>query len=61
MCQARTSKIGSDAEEDDEQGSKRQQPDLDKLYKPVGIQVISAAFVCAHEKEQKRKAAKGIR
>lgn len=38
-----------------------QKPDLDKLYKPVGIQAISAATVCHREQEQKKKAAKAGR
>lgn len=34
-------------------------PELDKLYKPVGIQAVSAATTCSREQELKKKAAKG--
>ncbi|WP_321342477.1 hypothetical protein [Breoghania sp.] len=32
-----------------------QKPDLRKLYKPVGIQAITAAMVCHRELQQKKK------
>ncbi|PTW62160.1 hypothetical protein C8N35_101197 [Breoghania corrubedonensis] len=45
-------------EANDNQQDADQKPDLDKLYKPVGIQAISAATVCFKEMEQRKKAAK---
>lgn len=33
-------------------------PDLDRLYKPVGIQAISAATTCAKEQAARKPAAK---
>ncbi|MEI2384190.1 hypothetical protein [Breoghania sp. JC706] len=48
--------MSKEANDNRQQGD--QKPDLDKLYKPVGIQAISAATVCYKEREQRKNAGK---
>ncbi|WP_319772305.1 hypothetical protein [Breoghania sp.] len=45
--------MSKDMQTDFHQGD--QKPDLRKLYKPVGIQAITAATVCHRELQQKKK------
>jgi hypothetical protein len=38
-----------------------EKPDLDKLYKPVGIQAITAAAYCQKSQDAKKRDAKSVR